>query len=124
MALDLAALTAAHYVAFVLRFEGIETNSVLGIFVYSLPLALMVQYLSLVVCNVPEQSWHFISLHEVRRIIAAMFISTGVLAAFTYVRDVLQPVVPNIGLAIPPRGVVLIDLFIGMLALLGLRLAV
>jgi FlaA1/EpsC-like NDP-sugar epimerase len=124
MALDLAALTAAHYVAFVLRFEGIETNSVLGIFVYSLPLALLVQYLSLVVCNVPEQSWHFISLHEVRRIIAAMFISTGVLAAFTYVRDVLQPVVPNIGLAIPPRGVVLIDLFIGMLALLGLRLAV
>ena len=124
MALDLAALTAAHYLAFVLRFEGIMPGSVLGAFAYSLPLVLLVEYLALVVCNVPEQSWHFVSLLEVRRIIAALIASTGILAALTYARDVFLPIMPNLRLAVAPRGVVLLDLLIGLLALLGVRVAV
>jgi FlaA1/EpsC-like NDP-sugar epimerase len=124
MVLDLFALSVAHYFAYVLRFEGMVPDSVLTAFAYSLPLVLLIEYLSLVVFNVPEQSWHYISLLEVRRIVWAMLLSVTLLLGLASGRGLLEALLPNIRPAVPPRGVILIDLLLGLLALLGLRGAV
>ena len=76
MLLDLAVLTAAHYLAFALRFEGDLSAAEMHNFAYSLPGVLLVQYLCLVGCKVPESSWRYVSLLDVRRIGLALAVAT------------------------------------------------
>ncbi|HLJ96378.1 MAG TPA: nucleoside-diphosphate sugar epimerase/dehydratase [Gemmataceae bacterium] len=122
--LDLAVACAAHYLAFVLRFEGAVPAEELGTFVHSLPCVLLIQYLSLMGCKIPESSWQYVSLLEVRRICLALILATGLLTLFAWSGDSLGTILPNINAVIPPRGVIALDLLLGMVGLIGLRVFV
>ena len=122
--LDLAALSTAHYLAFVVRFEGAVPAAELDAFAYSLPVVLLIQYLCLMACRVPESSWRYVSLLEVRRIVLALTMATAVLGVFIWSADLLRPFLPTINSAIPPRGVIVLDLLLGLVGLIGLRVSV
>jgi FlaA1/EpsC-like NDP-sugar epimerase len=122
--LDLAVACAAHYLAFVLRFEGAVPAAELRTFAHSLPCVLLIQYLSLMGLKVPESSWQYVSLLEVRRICMALLVATALLILFVSSGDFLQAFLPNINSALPPRGVIVLDLLLGMVGLIGLRVSV
>jgi FlaA1/EpsC-like NDP-sugar epimerase len=124
LGLDLAALAIAHYLAFVIRFEGSLPDEELSALIYSLPLVVFIAYLSLVICKVPELSWQFVSLRDVRRIGSAMLLSTAVLTVIVHCGYQFAGWVPEVNEALPRRGVVLLDLVLGFLSLMGMRASV
>jgi FlaA1/EpsC-like NDP-sugar epimerase len=122
--LDIAALSTAHYLAFVLRFEGAVPAAELDAFAYSLPAVLLIQYLCMMACNVPESSWQYVSLLEVRRIGLALTTATALLCLLIWSADFIRAFLPTISSAVPPRGVIVLDLLLGLVGLIGLRVSV
>jgi FlaA1/EpsC-like NDP-sugar epimerase len=122
--LDLAVLAMAHYLAFVLRFEGNLHVEEFSSFACSLPLLLLIQYVTLMLCKVPELSWHYVSLLEVRRIAAAMVCATAFLSVLAWSDGLIAAYVPQFGPAVPPRSIILLDLLLGFLGLMGMRVSV
>ena len=121
---DLGVLSGAHYMAYVLRFEGNLRAEDLHNFAYSLPCVILVQYLCLVACKVPASSWRFVSLLEARRIGFALAVATVLLLAGISGTDAFLPVHSTINAAIPPRGVIILDLLFGLFGLIGTRASV
>jgi FlaA1/EpsC-like NDP-sugar epimerase len=123
MALDILALTAAYYLAFVLRFEGAVPAAERDAFAYSLPVVLLIQYLCMIVCRVPEASWKYVSLLEVRRIGSALTTATALLFLAVWSADYLRDFLPSIYSVVPPRGVIVLGLLLGLVGLVGLRVS-
>jgi FlaA1/EpsC-like NDP-sugar epimerase len=74
--------------------------------------------------KVPESSWQYVSLLEVRRICMALVVATALLTLFVSGADSMEAFLPNINAAVPPRGVIALDLVLGMVGLIGLRVSV
>src|SRR4051794_13081347 len=105
MILDLAVLSAAHYLAYVLRFEGSLGAREADSFAWSLPGVVLLQYLCLACCRVPESAWQYVSLLEVRRITTALAAATLLLFVLNGAADRISLVPPAVAQAMPPRGV-------------------
>lgn len=121
--IDLFLLAGAHLLAFVLRFEGSLDRQELQSFAYSVVGVVLVQYLCLIAARVPESSWRYVSLREVRRISVAMASATVILATLLTLLDFLPPPPDAVQNALPPRGVIFLDLVLGLLGLISIRAA-
>jgi FlaA1/EpsC-like NDP-sugar epimerase len=80
--------------------------------------------LCLLVCKVPELSWQYVSLLEVRRISAAMIAATAILGTLACSGDLIGAILPSVKPMLPPRGVILLDLVLGVLGLMASRVLV
>jgi FlaA1/EpsC-like NDP-sugar epimerase len=119
---DLAVLSGALYLGFALRFEGeVSTQDLIG-FASSLPCVLLIQYMCLVGWMVPVASWRFVSLIEVRRISFALAVAGALLFAIVTAADLLWDL-PTISRTMPPRSVIFLDLLLGLVGLISLRVA-
>jgi FlaA1/EpsC-like NDP-sugar epimerase len=124
MAFDVAVLAGAHYLAFVVRFEGTVPAGELAAFAYSLPCVLLAQYISLICHRVPDAAWRYVGLLEVRRIFSALLVAMAVWIVVGWSSDFIAGLVPGIHSLMPPRGVLVLDLLLGLLGLIGARVCV
>lgn len=120
-ALDVLVLTAAYWIAFLLRFEGTIPLAMLKRAVFLWPYVVGGQLALLSLLGVTRFSWRHVGLLEAKRILAACLISLSVLLAarfgaaqfeWGYLRYVQIPV-----------GVVIIDFVLMFLGVTGLRVA-
>jgi FlaA1/EpsC-like NDP-sugar epimerase len=124
LALDFAVLSAAYYVSFLLRFDGELAPQLSDGVTRSLACVLLIQYLCLAACKVPQLSWQYFSLLEVRRISFALVLANSILAFFIWDVEVFTRFLPAFHLELIPRGVILIDLLLAVAGVISLRVAV
>jgi FlaA1/EpsC-like NDP-sugar epimerase len=116
-ALDLVVLAAACHAAFLLRFEGSIPADEVNSLRHSLPFVPLIQYVCLMGCRVPALAWQYVSLLEVRRIAAGLALANGVLV-------LAAGLLASSTVAMPPRGVLVIDLLLAAAGVVGLRVGV
>src|SRR5262249_11679659 len=75
-------------------------------------------------CGVQETAWKYVSLLEIRRIAAALATAAVLLFIFAWIADSLRSSIPSIHAAVPPRGVVVLDLLVGLVGLIAMRVFV
>src|SRR4051812_13302403 len=80
LGLDFMVLAAAYCLAFLLRFEGNIPPLHFDVMLQSVLFILFVQYICLVVCQVPQRSWRYVSITDVRRIGIALTSANTILA--------------------------------------------
>jgi FlaA1/EpsC-like NDP-sugar epimerase len=118
-AIDLTLLAGAFWLAFMCRFEGAMTEETTRLMLLALPVTLGIKGLCWVLFGVPYLTWRYLSLVELWRIGLALLTASLVLLGLRL--NLLGPVCPPIHV---PFGVLLIELFLSLLAIVGARLAV
>jgi FlaA1/EpsC-like NDP-sugar epimerase len=117
MLLDLTVLAAALILAFGLRFDGSVPVFWQRRMIVMLPWVLLVQYLALILLDVPRRSWRHISLREVQRLAIATGLAGFVLLGLRLIAPYATAWLPMIQHSLLPIGAIAAD---GLLALLGL----
>ncbi len=121
IAIDVAALSLALWLAFFLRFEGVPPHYFLSRLLILWPYIVALQYAVLVAFGVPRYAWRYVGLREVSRIFIAMGISALALLCIRLGAAELEQRVRLASSLLIPIGVVLIDLFLAFIAIAGVR---
>lgn len=124
LGLDLGVLAAAYYFAFLLRFEGSLPVQQRDVMLQSVGFVLFVQYLWLAMCQIPQRSWQYVSILDVRGIIVALILANSTLAFFLWKALHYVPLLPALRLELIPRSVILIDLLLVLAGVIGVRVVV
>lgn len=78
--LDVSLLTAAYYISYAIRFEGLPSDAWLGLFVQSVPFVVGAQLAALVVLGVYRTLWRYLGIAEVVAIFRAITVGTAAAA--------------------------------------------
>jgi FlaA1/EpsC-like NDP-sugar epimerase len=124
LVLDLAVLAAAYLLAYLLRFEGIVPADEVDTLRYTIAFVLLVQYTCLMGCRVPALSWQYVSLLEGRRIGIALVAANTLLVLLASNVDLPARWLPDLSVATPPRGVLVLNLLLAVAGVVGLRVGV
>lgn len=117
--LDLAVLSAAYWIAFLLRFEGTIPLQMLKRAVFLWPYVILGQYFLLRLFDVTRFSWRYVGLWEAKRILAACAVSTAGLLAVRF--GSAQFRWGYLQYVQIPAGVILIDFVLTFLGITGIR---
>jgi FlaA1/EpsC-like NDP-sugar epimerase len=117
IAIDLSVLAVAYALAFAVRFEGALSGEAVRALVVSLPAVLIVKVVCLAVLRIPTRTWRYVSLYESQLLLLALSVATALLMV-----GKLTLAAP-LGLVHVPLGVLLIDLGLGLLGTVGVRVA-
>ncbi|MFH1811250.1 MAG: nucleoside-diphosphate sugar epimerase/dehydratase [Pseudomonadota bacterium] len=121
VAIDLAVLSLAFWLAFLLRFDWSLPYEYFKRAAFTWPYMVGFQYLVLMAFGVHRFSWRYISLREVPRILMAAVVASTTLLTVRYAADNLRPTFGYSIYAIVPTGVLLIDFVVGFLGVAGVR---
>lgn len=121
VAIDLTVLSAALWLACLLRFEGAVPAQVLKRTVFLWPYIVGFQYTLLVFMGVPRFAWRYVSLREAVRIFLAVLTGSLVLTAARLIAAALMDVHLRAQYAYLPFGVIAIDSILAFLGLSGVR---
>jgi len=126
LAVHLLMAVLSNYAAFLLRFEGLIPQREWFLFVYTLPLLLLVRAVVFLPFRLYQGLWRYSGIWDLWHIITGVLVSTGV---FFLLLDILhrlfQPfsdTLGNFGLTIYPRSIFIIDSILLIFLLGGLRL--
>ena len=120
-ALDLSVLSAALWLAYVLRYEfDLGRNHLLDL-LYAWPWVVGVQYLCFVFRKVPRFSWSLISVRETLPILSASGAAAALFLAIRYGGAPFVERVPAIGHVVIPASVIVIDAMLAVLGIVGVR---
>jgi FlaA1/EpsC-like NDP-sugar epimerase len=118
---DLAILSIAYMLAFLLRFEFAPPFMEIKILFFTWPYIVIFQYLVLALFGVPAASWRYVGVREARRILLALAAAGAVLAA---VRLGLGPYWNTYAkFVIVPLSVIAMDFVLAFLGVAGVRFA-
>jgi FlaA1/EpsC-like NDP-sugar epimerase len=123
MLLDACALAAAFCLAFTLRFEGSLPADFAAVLFGYLPFVVVTKVAVLASAGCYRASWRYTGLREAVRVGARLAAVSALTAAWMLARRIIPhdwPVRATYGL---PVGVILLDLALGVLAVVGLRAA-
>ncbi len=119
---DIAVLSTAYFLAYLLRFNFEVTHYQLKLLFFTWPYVVLFQYLVLTVFGVPRFAWRYVSFRDAQWVLGALLTSNVTLAV---VRAVGEPIVGSTRghtrYVMIPYGVILMDLFIAVAAILGVR---
>ncbi len=119
--IDLAVLSAALFIAFLVRFEGeIPPEMLLRLFLLW-PFVVGFQYAVLFAFGVPRFAWSYFGLRETTRVLAATAASSAVLVAVRLGAGAVLDQFANAQYAIIPFGVLAADLAAAFLGVAGIR---
>jgi len=114
---DLGVIGLSLYLAYLVRFDGSIPGRYLGTLVLTIPLAIVVKMLPLVVLRAYGFSWRYVGLREVASALLAATIGSAAFAASFYLlRDVQV-------LGLVPRSVLAIDYAFCVIGVSAVRLA-
>ncbi|MCX5746886.1 MAG: polysaccharide biosynthesis protein, partial [Proteobacteria bacterium] len=114
-ALDLAVLSVAYWLAFLIRFEFSIPPVWAGIALAGWPYVLVVQMVTLYAFRVPRMSWRYVSLRETARVGIATLVATTVLVVLrALLADSFVP-------ARIPYGTLCANLYLAFVGLMAIR---
>jgi len=119
VALDLAVISIAYWLAFLFRFEFAIPTPVVELFLLNWPYVVFVQYTALALFGVPRMAWRYTSMHDMVQILIAVFAATMVLV-------VLRLALPSMTTSVYvklPLGVIAMNSALVFLGVLGVRAA-
>ncbi len=119
--LDVGLLSAALWLAVLVRFEGPPPESMFERLVVLWPSIVLLQYAALKVFGVPRYVWRLVGLREVTRILSALALACAVLLLARLVAGAAQHHLAAAEHLIIPVGVILIDFCLAFLAIAGVR---
>jgi FlaA1/EpsC-like NDP-sugar epimerase len=118
--IDLSVLAVSYCLAFVLRFEGALSAETFRVLLVSLPAALCVKAVCLGLFRIPNRTWRYVSLYETQLLLLALASASALLMTGRLTAPALRPGTPATALQVP-LGVLLIDLVLGLLGTVGVR---
>ena len=121
VALDLAILSMALWLACFLRFEGEIPQQVLKRIVFLWPYVIGLQYALLVVVGVRRYAWRYVGLREAVRIFLAIGVGSALLASIRVTVVALSQERGYAQYAYLPLGVIAIDFVLAFLGIAGVR---
>src|SRR5262249_41539818 len=89
IALDIAILSFAYWLAFLFRLEFSIPAPWLMVLLITWPYVVAVQYAALTVFGVPRMSWRYISMGDVTRVLTAVFAANAVMLVIRLVGPLL-----------------------------------
>jgi FlaA1/EpsC-like NDP-sugar epimerase len=113
IAVDLCVLSAAFWLAFLIRFEFSIPSVWLWIALSAWPLVLAAEYGALLCFNVPKYSWRYVSIREASQIALAMAVASVLL--------LVPRITGTIDLLFLPLGVACSNLVLAVVGLVGVR---
>jgi FlaA1/EpsC-like NDP-sugar epimerase len=119
--LDLLILSAAYWLAYLLRFDWDLPYMMLKRLVFTWPYVVGVQYFLLVLSGVPRFAWRQVGLREAIRIGYAAALAAAILLGARFLSPVVIPVFGYALYAFIPIGIILIDGTAAFLGITGLR---
>jgi FlaA1/EpsC-like NDP-sugar epimerase len=119
--IDLAVLSVALWLAFVLRFEGQVPGSMLRRLAVLGPYVIGLQYALLLVMGVPRFSWRYVGLREALRMLTAVVTGSLALVAVRLMAAEVFDVKGFIQYSYLPLGVIAIDSLLAFLGIAGVR---
>jgi FlaA1/EpsC-like NDP-sugar epimerase len=119
--IDLLVLSGALWLGVLIRFDGAIPVQMLKRALFLWPYIVSFQYLLLVALGIPRFSWRYIGLREAVRILAALLISSGVLALARIGTVQFLPVGGYAQYLFLPLGIVALDLLLSFVGLSGVR---
>jgi FlaA1/EpsC-like NDP-sugar epimerase len=119
VALDVAILSIAYWLAFLFRLEFSLPSPWFGVLLVTWPYVVILQYASLAAFGVPRLSWRYISIADLKRVLTAIAIASSVML-------VVRLAGPRIGgewfeIVLIPVGVIAMDFALAFLGVVGIR---
>ncbi|MFO0866248.1 MAG: nucleoside-diphosphate sugar epimerase/dehydratase [Gemmataceae bacterium] len=118
---DVVLLAAAYCLAFWVRFEGSIPESMAPVFMASLPLALLMQFLALELLGTPKLAWRSVGITEVRVLLQGLTIGACALCVIRLAVEHLLASQQWSRVFLLPFGVIFIDFLLAAFALVGIR---
>jgi FlaA1/EpsC-like NDP-sugar epimerase len=119
--IDLAILSIAFSLAFLVRFDGELPLQMTKRLFFTLPYVVLFQYVVLALFGVHRFVWRYVSLREVIRIGAAIGAGSAVLMLVRIIAGQLQSTQPYAQYVLVPIGVILVDFALAALGIAGVR---
>lgn len=118
---DLAILSAAYWLAYLLRFDGHPPLQMVKRLMFTWPYVVGLEYLVLSLFAVPRFAWRYVGLREVARVLWATSAATAVLLAVRIVSGVYVARWGYLQYALVPAGVIVVNFALGFLGVAGVR---
>jgi FlaA1/EpsC-like NDP-sugar epimerase len=118
IALDLAILSLAYWLAFLFRLEFTIPSPWLGVLLVTWPYVVAIQYAALTLFGVPRLSWRYISILDVTRVLTAISAANAVLLVIRLLGPLFGP---HLALLVIPLGVIAMNFALAFLGLVGIR---
>ncbi len=115
---DFVVLSAAYWLAFVLRHNFDIPPLQVKLLFFTWPYVVLFQYLVLAIFGVPRFAWRYVSFRDAQWVVGALLTSNVVLAV---VRAVGEPIGGYARFVMIPYGIILMNLFIAVAGILGVR---
>lgn len=119
--IDLGTLAIAFWVAFLVRFDGDIPPPMFKRLVFSLPYVVALEFGALTLFGVRRFAWRYVGLHEVGRVLLAVFAATSVLLAFRLSAGGLVEHALWLRATLIPTGVIAINVGLAFLGVVGVR---
>jgi FlaA1/EpsC-like NDP-sugar epimerase len=119
--IDLAALSLALWLAFIIRFDGAPPLSLFLRLIFLWPTVVGIQFALLIAFGIHHFAWRYVGLREVTRILHAVVAGSVVLLLVRFIVGALLPVSAVLQHAVIPIGVVLIDFVLAFVSITGVR---
>jgi FlaA1/EpsC-like NDP-sugar epimerase len=119
--LDLAALSLAFGLAFVIRFDSDIPRDMVQRCLLLLPYVIALEYACLHAFDVPKFAWRYIGLREVVRILQALAFASALLLVVRIAAGQLGGRVPILHQVFVPAGVLAINFIVAFCAIVGIR---
>lgn len=119
---DLAVLSTAFALAFVLRFDGDPPVQMLKRWAFLWPYVTLVSFMGLWAVGVPRFAWRYVGLREASRIFGALFGVSVLFLVLRFVSEAAIPAFPHAQYALIPIGVIVIHFVLSFLGISGVRI--
>jgi FlaA1/EpsC-like NDP-sugar epimerase len=119
VALDIAILSVAYFLAFVFRLEFSISATWFRVLLVTWPYVVILQYVALTAFGVPRLSWRYISILDVTRVLFAVSAANTVLLLNRLVGPLVGP--RHLELVVIPLGVIAMNFALALLGLVGIR---
>ena len=120
--IDLGALSAAYWLAYLARFDGQLPFQFVKHAAFGWAYIVGAQYFALWLLGVPRLSWRYVSLLDLKRILAGVGSICFGLALLRALKEPLTSAVPHARYVVVPYGVILINLVFAVTSILGVRI--
>ncbi|MBK8252373.1 MAG: polysaccharide biosynthesis protein [Polyangiaceae bacterium] len=121
-ALDLAALSSAYVVAYLLRFDWYIPAWARDRLIDTLPYAVLIQYAAMALMGTHRYAWRYVGLREAIRIFGALCAGTGVLLVVRVLSAPLaKSVSRDVHRGLIPYGIIFLFLLLGACGVIGIR---
>src|SRR4051812_21766352 len=118
VALDVAMLSLAYWLAFLFRLEFSISSTWFRVLLVTWPYVVILQYVALSAFGVPRLSWRYISILDVTRLLFAVSSANAVILVIRLVGPLIGP---HLELLVVPLGVIAMNFALAFLGLVGIR---